>query len=356
MMNTNQTPPAYEQRRRWGWGLLVLAVLVTAIIFASDIFRWDRGGESVVVYSGRREQFVIPVLERFEEQTGIRVRLLSGSATSFAHRLVEERRRPGADIFLANDAGVMEYLRLQDVLTPITVPGVDNIPPSLRADDASWVGLSARVRVLMYNRDRIRAEDAPQSIYDLTDPRYRGRFAVTRAGNSSLISHMAAIRVVEGDERMTAFVRGILDNNPVITAGHTDIRRMVGTGEVDIGLVNCYYYRLQLAESRHNNVGVIYPDQAQEQTGAFVNVAGAARIKNAPNEAAADKLLAFLLEPEQMQWFAELSLETPVLPQHDEPEGGRPLGEVKAMPMSLSKLGEVWEDTLTIMEQAGFAE
>ncbi len=147
--NSNQMPPAYEQRQRWGWGLLVLAVLAAAILVASDIFRWDRDGGSVVVYSGRREQFVTPVLERFEEQTGVRVRLLSGSATSFAHRLVEERRRPGADIFLANDAGVMEYLRLQDVLAPITVPGVDNIPPSLRADDVSWVGLSARVRVLM---------------------------------------------------------------------------------------------------------------------------------------------------------------------------------------------------------------
>lgn len=342
--------------RRRGAGLLAIAALVIGGLFARDALREPRDGMSVVVYSGRREPFVVPVLERFGQTTGIRVQLLSGNATSFAHRLIEERRRPAADIFLANDAGVMEYLRRQGVLEPIDAPGTENIPPALRAGDRSWVGLSARVRVLMYHRDRLPADDLPQSVFDLADPRYRGRFAVTRAGNSSLISHMAALRTVEGDARSKEFLRDMLDNDPFIAAGHTDIRRMVGRGEVEIGLVNCYYYRLQRAEPRHHHVGVIYPDQAPDQSGAFVNVAGVAKIRNGPNADAAGRLLAFLLEPEQMRWFAELSLETPILPGHPAPGGGRPLDEIKIMPMSLSELGAVWEDTLAVMEQSGYAE
>lgn len=336
-------------------GLLALAVFLVAALLAS-LLVIGRGGEEVVVYSGRREPFVKPVIEEFERETGIRVRLLSGGATSFAHRLVEERRRPHADVFLANDAGVMEYLRLQGVLAPIESPGLESIPETLRAEDGSWTGLSVRARLLMYNKDLIAEEDMPASVLDLADERYRGRFAITRAGNSSLISHMAAIRATAGDERMREFVRGLMENEPAITSGHTDIRRMVGAGEVAFGLVNCYYFRLQLAEPRNNNVGAVYPDQKEGQTGVFVNVAGAARVKDAPNPENAAKLLDFLLRREQLQAFAEASLETPILPGLDAPEGGLELGEFKTMEMPLSGIGPVWADTLEAMESAGFAE
>lgn len=333
----------------------VATVVIVALILAAFAMR-GRSSDEVIIYSGRSENFVEPVLRDFERETGIRVRLLSGNATSFAHRIVEERSRPQADIFLANDAGVMEFLRLQGVLTPITSPGIERIPTELRADDNAWTGLSVRARIFMYNKDLIDEAGMPQSIFDISDPRYRGRFAVTRAGNASLISHIAALRAAHGDEKVRELIGGMLANEPVITSGHTDIRRMVGAGEVEFGLVNCYYFRQQLAEQRNNNVGAVYPDQGEGQAGAFVNVAGAARIKDSPNPDNAAKLLEFLLETDQLQSFVELSLETPILPELEATEGGLSISEFKSMDMPLSNIGPVWEDTLEAMEAAGFAE
>ncbi len=337
--------------------LVVIAVIVVlAVVALVGIFSPRGQSEEIVIYSGRREQFVSPLLEDFERQTGIRVRLLSGSATSYAHRIVEERRRPLADLFLANDAGVMEYLRLQGVLRPIESPALEKLPEGFRAEDGSWTGLSARARVLMYNRELIDEDDMPHSVFDLADPSYRGRFAMTRAGNSSLISHMAAIRAHHGDERMRDFVRGVLNNDPVITSGHTDIRRMVGAGEVAFGLVNCYYYRLQLGEPRNNDVGAVYPDQDPGGSGVFVNVAGAALIAGSPNQDNASKLMEFLLEDRQLHRFAELSKETHILPDETASHDGRRLDDFRSMDMPLSDLGKVWEDTLDAMEAAGFTQ
>ncbi len=337
------------------WAAIAAAVLLLSAL-AAGILRKSSGSEEVVIYSGRREQFVAPVLEDFERQTGIRIRLLSGSATGFAHRIVEERRRPQADLLLANDAGVMEYLRRRGLLQPAGVQGVGSIPEKFRAEDDSWIGLSARARVLMYNRDLMQEDEVPRSLFGLTDPLYGGRFAITRAGNSSLVSHMAAVRAVHGDAGMQDFVRGVLANDPRVTSGHTDIRRMVGAGEVEFGLVNCYYFRLQLDESRNNNVGVVYPDQGEGEPGTFVNVAGAAFIAGAPNHENALKLLEFLLHPRQLQRFSDISRETPILPDAVHPEGGLPIDAFRWMDMPLSDLGAVWEDTLDAMEEAGFSE
>jgi iron(III) transport system substrate-binding protein len=310
----------------------------------------------LVVYSGRREQFVTPLIERFETETGITVRLLTGSASEYALRIMDEARNPQADIFFANDAGVMERLRLEGLLTPYDSPAVQTIPADMRAADGSWVGLSARSRVLIYNLDLISEDEMPQSIMDLADPRYKEMFAITRAGSEAMISHLAALRLLLGDEAVETFIRGMLANEPAILSGHTDIRKAVGAGEFAFGLVNNYYYHLQLLEDEHNNVGAIYTDQGDGEIGAFVNVAGVALIKGAPNAANAQAFVEFLLRPEQQAMFAELNYETPVLPGIPVVDIARPIDSYRRSAVSLSDLGPIWEDTIELMERAGYTE
>ncbi len=310
----------------------------------------------LIIYSGRNEHFVMPLIEQFEEQTGIKVRLLSGSATSFAHRLSEEAHRPQADVFLANDAGIMEYLRRQQVLTPIFSDRLTAIPAEFRSADATWTGLSGRSRVFMCNLNLIDDDAMPQSIFDLADPQYRGQFAITRSGNASMVSHIAAIRQFVGDEATKDLLRSILANQPVITSGHSEIRRMVGAGEVKFGLVNNYYYHLQLHEPRHHQVGAVYPDQEPEQMGVFVNVASLALIAGGPNPEHAQKFADFMLAPERQAMFALTSKEIPLIDSIAVPDYARGLDQYRRTEASLSELGAVWSDTLDLMEEAGYAE
>lgn len=316
----------------------------------------EKDDETLVIYSGRKEQFILPLIDKFEQETGIKVQLLSGNAVEYAHRIMEEERNPQADIFLANDAGVMEYLRINGALEPNDSPAIDNIPANFRAEDGSWVGISARSRVLMYNKDLISEEEMPKSILDLADPQYKGQFAIASAGNESMISHISALRVALGDEATTKLLEDILANDPLITKGHTEIRQAVGAGEVAIGLVNNYYYHLQLEEDTNNNVGVIYPDQGEDQMGTFVNVAGVAIVKGSKNMENAQAFVDFLLQPEQQELFAYNSKETPLLPDVATLEYAKRIDEYKHMDMPLSSLGTVWEDTVNLMEKAGFSE
>src|SRR3989304_5069705 len=62
---------------------------------------------------------------------------------------------------------------------------------------------------------------------------------------------------------------------------HTDVRKAVGAGEFALGLVNHYYYHLQLAEG--SKVGVIYPDQGDGQLGLITNTTAVAVVKGAQN-------------------------------------------------------------------------
>ncbi|AZR73775.1 hypothetical protein BBF96_10490 [Anoxybacter fermentans] len=334
--------------------LLFLLILMVASIW-TETQAWGNEGE-LVIYSGRKEKFVLPLIEKFEQETGIKVKLLSGKATQYAHRIIEEQKRPQADLLLANDAGVMEYLRLQGVLAPNNDPILNQIPANFKAVDGSWVGLSARARIFMYNPKLISEEEMPHSIFDLADPKYKGKFAIARAGNESVISHFAAIRAYAGDEKTKELIRGIMANEPIITHGHTDIRKAVGAGEIAFGLVNNYYFHLQLEEKTNNDVKAIYPDQGPDQMGVFVNVAGVALIKNAPHQKEAKKFIRFLLQPEQQKMFAWISKETPILPEIETLEYAKKINEYKVFELPLSKLGPVWNDTIKLMEEAGFSE
>ncbi len=326
-------------------GVLLGGLILTAEPSAAE-------AEEIVIYSSRREQFVRPILQWFEEETGIEAQLLTGQEAQFNLRIKEESGNPRADVFLANDAGVMEDLRRAGVLREAPDSVLETIPADKRAADGSWFGLSARSRILMYNRDRLAEDEAPESLKELTDPRFQGEFAITRPGNGSMISHMAGLRLYHGDDWTRDFIQGLMANDPLILGGHTDIRNAVGRGEVKLGLVNNYYYRLQLEEETHNNVAAIYPDQAEDEMGIFVNVAGAALIEGGPNSEAVEVLIDFLLREEIMIEYAEVSRETPLVADYQGYE--KSIEDFKHMDIRLGEIGDYWQGTLELMEAAGY--
>lgn len=307
----------------------------------------------LVVYSSRNENFVDPLLEKFTADTGIEVGT-SHAGDTVVNKLTGEASSPRADIVIANDIGMLEYLRLQGVLAPPgDLEGIDSIAERYRATDDSWIGLSARTRVFIYNRDLITAEEMPQSIWELTDPAWAGRFAITRGGNGGMIGHVSALRNEWGDDKTIEWIEAVKENAAGITEGHGDIRRAVGAGEFAFGLVNNYYYHQQLREPTDNNVGVVYPDQGDDEMGAVVNAAGVGLVAGGPNSVSARIFLEWLLLPENQREFSYASLEVPVNPEIEAVEEARPISDYKVQAMPLSELGTVWEDTRALIERAG---
>ncbi|MBB6451104.1 iron(III) transport system substrate-binding protein [Geomicrobium halophilum] len=311
----------------------------------------EEDGE-LVVYSARNETFVNQFLDKFEEETGIEVQALHADDTA-VNRIQEEANNVQADVFISNDVGALEHLRLQGLLDGYEADNIESIDEDFRAEDDSWVALSARTRVLMYNEDLVNEEDVPDSIAELADPEYAGQFAVTRGANGSMIGHVSALRQEWGDDQTVEWLSEVGDNAGIITDGHGDIREAVGTGEVEFGLVNNYYYHQQLEEPQNNNVGVVYPDQGDDEMGAVLNAAGIGLINDGPNRENAETFMDWALEEENQQEFSYESLEVPINPDIEPVDDAASIDEYKTHDMPLRELGEVWDDTLEVIEESG---
>ena len=308
----------------------------------------DLNAAELVVYSSRKEKFTRPLLDQFQKDTGIRVKLLSPVKVV---KILEEQRRPLGNIFISNDVGQLEFLRLKGALRSVDIKGNFGISSNFRASDNSWIGISARSRILIYNQNSIASEDMPQTLWELTDPKWKGQFAITRGGNSSMIAHVAALTSQWGEEKTLEWLGKIKNNAGAITKGHTEIRQAVGRGEFKFGLVNNYYYHLQKMEKKHNRVAAVYPDQ--KGMGVFTNSAGVAMLANSKNQSQAEAFMRWVVRPGSQKLFIQASREVPLNPAIPGPREGKEIDQYKVMTVSLESLGKYWPQSKKIIQRAG---
>lgn len=326
-----------------------LLLLVGALFLAPAIVAQTSG--ELVIYSGRREPLIAPIIQLFQQQTGIRVTLQSSEATALANLILQEQPNPRGDLFIANDAGTLEFLKLKEVLQPYLSEKTRVIPEQFRARDGSWLGVSGRSRVIMYNTKLLKPAELPKSVFELTDPKWKGKLSMATTRNESVVAWVTALRLTKGDAFTKDYLLKLKANGVVTLTGHTDVRKAVGRGEFSLGLVNHYYYHLELQDG--SPVGVIYPDQGPDDMGVLVNAAGAATIKGAKRLKEAQLFLDFLAAPAAQELFAKLNFEYPLLPGMPVAEGVKPLKEIKLMPVRLDELGKELENTLRLLEEVG---
>ena len=265
----------------------------------------------LVIYSGRSEALIQPVIDAFKAQhPNVDVLLKSGNNSELANALLEEQNNPQADVFITTELITIQSLAQQGAFASYRPTGADQIPAEFVGEDNMWVGLTRRVRVIMYNTELVSEAEAPKSIFDLTDPKWRGQIALAGSTNGSMQAQIAAMRQLIGEEETEAWLNGLIENEATFFGGHTDVRKAVGAGEFKVGLVNHYYYYLQKAEG--SPVGIVFPDQEEDQIGLITNATAAAIVKDAPNRANAEAFIDFLLSEQGQKLFAELNYEYPL--------------------------------------------
>jgi iron(III) transport system substrate-binding protein len=288
-----------------------LAVAVaTAAAVASLAGCSGDDGPSLTVYSGRTEDLVGPLFDRFEEQTGIKVKVRYGDSAEVSGAVLEEGDNPKADVLLVQDAGNLGQVNDAGRLAQLPQPLVDKVPEQFRSPQGRWVGLSGRSRVVAYNTDKVREADLPSSIDGFTDPTWKGRLAWAPT-NGSFQAFVTAFRVLEGQDKAEAWLQGIKANQPKVFPNNVSILEAVGRGEVDTGFVNHYYlYRLR-AEGKAGKAENKYFGPGDP--GSLVNVAGAGILAGSDHAAEAARLVEFLLNDESQRYFAEKTFELPVV-------------------------------------------
>jgi iron(III) transport system substrate-binding protein len=177
--------------------LLFIAVLVfsqSASLFAN---------EGLVIYSGRSDKFVKPVIEEFTRQTGIQVTLHRGKSTALLNKLRVEGSRTEADLFLSNDAGTLQRGTRLHLFKPMGERLISPVSPALRAVDNTWVGLSARARVLVVNTQGPWA-NKKLSVFDLANPELKDKLGITNSTNGSYIAGVTVYMESVGGKKLNA--------------------------------------------------------------------------------------------------------------------------------------------------------
>lgn len=309
--------------------------------------------ESLVVYSGRSDKFVQPVIDRFTQKTGIKVVLHAAESTALLNKLKLEAEKTQADLFISNDAGNLQIGSNQSLFRPVPVSLAASIDPKWRAADNSWVGLSARARVLVVNKNNPTAMGV-KSVFELADPKWKGRVGLTTATNESFVAGATVYMEAAGKERVASWLKGLKANvGEEVFPKHGNVVSAVAEGRKDVGLVNHYYFYRHLDKDPNAPIAIVMPDQGQNGMGVAWNVAGAAISKYTRHPAAAEKLMEFLISEEGQKIFAEVNDEYPTRANVHASSKVPARDSYKTSNVPLSKLGEQRDATLSLIEQAG---
>lgn len=342
--------------RRSTPALMVAALLLVPALAAcgsDDDGDGDSGGdeaEALVVYVGRDEELVAPLMDQFTEETGIEVDVRYGDTPDMLATLLEEGDGTPADAFLSQDAGALGVLAGEGMLQELPEGITDAVADGYAAADGSWVGVTGRARVIAYNTDNVAEDEVPTTVAELTGKEWAGRVGLP-PGNASFQAFVTGFRVAEGDEAAGAWLQDMADNDLQTFESNGDTLEAVDNGTVDIGLINHYYIFERIAEVGEDNVtvGLEFPEAGDP--GALVNATGAAALSDHPD---AEAFVEYLVSEAAQTYFTEETHEYPLIDGVPAPEGLPALADIEGPITDLGELADL-EPSLVLIEEAGLS-
>jgi iron(III) transport system substrate-binding protein len=330
--------------------LALVSCLAGFLVPSADVM----AAEKLTLYSGRAERLIKPVLDQFTTKSGVQVDLLSSGTTELVNRLKAEGDRTAADLFLTNDAGSLEQARVAGILRPLNMREVDRaIPSQFRAPDNAWIGLSGRFWIIVYNKTLLKPDEL-KSLLDLGDPKWKGKIAIPNAGSEYLQAGVSVIRATYGDAKTRDFLQGLKDNaGEQVYQKSSQIVEAVAKGQASLGIVNHYYVYRHLAAQPSAPIAAFMPDQQEGGMGAIMNVAGVGIVKSTKHLDSAKLLVGFLVAQAGQKLFADLDKEYPLHPDVKADPALVERKSFRAAQVPLTKLAELREPTLTLIEQVG---
>jgi iron(III) transport system substrate-binding protein len=326
-------------------GLVVVALAAVAASCGGG------SDDPLTVYSGREEELVAPLLEQFTEETGIEVEVRYGDSAELAATIAEEGENSPADVFFAQDPGSLGSVDAQ--LAELPAETLERVAARFRDADGRWVGTSGRSRVIAYNTDELSEDDVPDSVFDLTDPSWKGRIGIAPT-NASFQAFVTAMRLSKGDEATRQWLLDLEENDPKEYERNTLIVEAVAAGEVDLGLVNHYY--LYVVKEEQPDAPVANHFLEAGDPGALVSVAGAGVLASSDQTDDAEQFVDFLLSDAGQRFYVDEAEEAeyPLVDGIEPKEGLPPLADLTGPDVELTAFGAELESTIELLRETGY--
>lgn len=318
--------------------------------------------EQVVnVYSHRHYDVDKEIFEAFTKETGIKVNVVKAEADELIPKLEAEGANTPCDLFITADAGRLYVAKEKNLLQAIKSTVLEqNIPANLRDKDNNWFGLTKRARVIVYSKERVKA-DAIKTYEDLTSPKWKKKVLCRPSSNLYNQSLLAGILADYNNDEAKAqkWVEGVVKNFARDPAGSDrDQVKAIAAGIGDLAIVNTYYIGVLLNSDKPEEVeagkkvGIIFPNQADR--GTHINVSGAGITKYSKNKDNAVKLLEYLVSDNAQKKFAEGNYEYPVKANVPVSELLKSWGTFKEDTLDMNMLGKNNAAALKIFDKGGW--
>ncbi|MFO7846798.1 MAG: Fe(3+) ABC transporter substrate-binding protein [Balneolaceae bacterium] len=315
--------------------------------------------DEVNVYSARHYDTDLELYDRFMEETGIEVNLIEGGSDELIERINSEGVNSPADVLITVDAGRLWRAKEAGVLQQHRSDELNRVvPEQLRDLDDMWVGLSKRVRGIIYHKDRVEPDEL-EGYWDLTDEKWEGRICIRSSNNiynQSLVASLIETHGVEDTEEWAAGLVANFARDP--QGGDTDQIRAVAAGECDIAVANHYYLaRLMNSDDSEdqdvaNAVDIHFP--GEEDGGTHVNISGAGVAANSPNREHAVAFLEYLATEEAQELYAVANNEFPIVDGMMLPEVLQSFGTFESDAVNVTSYGENNPEAIRLMDRAGW--
>lgn len=291
---------------------MIKKLTLGAILFASSVY-----ASSVNVYSSRHYDTDKELFKKFEQKTGIEVKVIQAKDDALIKRLQTEGKNSPADVFITVDAARIQRATNKDLFQAIDSDVLkQRVPSALRDTNNRWFSITKRARIIAVRKGS-GFENKEFTYEELADPKYKGQIMVRSASNVYNQSLMAGMIAHHDAEYATNWAKGVVANMARSPKGSDrDQARGVAAGLGSIAIMNTYYIGKLAAgndsdKETVSKLKVIFPKFKNGAT--HVNVSAAGVAKYAKNKENAIKFIEFLTSKEAQEVFAKGNYEYPVV-------------------------------------------
>jgi len=346
--------------RRVSAVVAIAAVLAAGAALSACGSQADSSGTTITLYNGQHEQTADNLVSAFEKQTGITVVVRSDDEDVLADQIAAEGSKSPADVFFTENSPPLESLQAKGLLSRVDSATLARTPSKYNSPQGDWVGVSARVSVIIYNPSLISASQLPTHVAQLADPQYKGKLALA-PGETDFQPIVTDYERAYGTAATLTWLKKISAN----AAGHIypdneTIADEVNRGAAAFGVVNQYYWYRMRAEIGSGNIHSKITYFASGDPGYVIDVSGAAVLKSSKHQAASQKFLAFLVSKQGQEILAtpgtsagqSLSFEYPIASGVTTKAGETPFSELRPYPITIGGLGD-GSTAIALMTKAG---
>jgi iron(III) transport system substrate-binding protein len=332
---------------------LVAGLLLTFGVLAGCGGSSSGSGKSLTLYNGQHEQTTDSLVSGFEKATGIKVNVRSDDEDTLVDEIVTEGSRSPADVIYTENSPALEYLQDKGLLAPVEPSTLAHTPSRYNSPQGDWLGVSARVSVLIYNPSLISSSQMPRKVTELADPKYKGKLAFA-AGETDFQPIVTSFAHTYGEAAALKWLEAIKENaDSHVYPDNETIADEVNRGTVAFGVVNQYYWYRMRAELGASNVPSKIAYFAPRDPGYILGISGAGILKSSRHKADAQKFLAFIVSKQGQEIIAHsISFEYPIASGVSTAAPETPFDELQPIPITIPELGD-GSTAIALLRKAG---